>query len=162
MIFLAVGTQFPFDRLVRAVDDCLDAGIIEEEIFGQIGNSSYKPRNFSYTDFLDKKEFDQSLINASGVIGHAGIGIIKTALDNEKPLLVMPRLRIYHEVVHDHQVEIAKKFEMLGHILAAYTEQELSVKAQELKHFIPNKREAQVKAVVKRISDFLRQTNGTI
>ena len=28
MIFLAVGTQFPFDRLVKALDDYLDAGLV--------------------------------------------------------------------------------------------------------------------------------------
>lgn len=159
MIFLAVGTQFPFDRLVKALDECLENGILDEEIFGQIGETSYRPRNFKSTAFLNKKEFDQTLMNASRVIGHAGIGIMRTALDNNKPLLVMPRLRKYHEVVHDHQVAIARKFEKLGHILVAYTEQELSVKAQELKDFVPNKREVQIDAVVRRISEFLQYNN---
>ena len=72
----------------------------------------------------------------------------------------MPRLRKYHEVVHDHQVAIARKFEYLGHILVAYQEQELSAKAQELKNFVPKKRMAQVDSVVQRISDFLKQNNG--
>ena len=98
-------------------------------------------------------------MKASRVIGHAGIGIIRTALENNKPLLVMPRLKKYHEVVHDHQVEIARKFEKLGHILVAYSEQELSVKAQELKYFIPSKREVQIGSVVRRISEFLKQNN---
>ena len=159
MIFLAVGTQFPFDRLVKALDDCLDTGIIDEEIFGQIGETTYKPRNFKAIDFLEKKEFDKTLTEASRVIGHAGIGIIRTAMENDKPLLVMPRLRKYHEVVHDHQVEIARKFEKLGHILVAYSEQELSAKAQELKCFVPNKREVQIDSVVRRISEFLQQNN---
>ena len=55
MIFLAVGTQFPFDRLVKALDDCLDTGIIDEEIFGQIGETSYKPRNFRSSSFFREK-----------------------------------------------------------------------------------------------------------
>jgi UDP-N-acetylglucosamine transferase subunit ALG13 len=160
MIFLAVGTQFPFDRLVKAIDNCLEAGIIEEEIFGQIGKSSYEPRNFKSISFLEKKEFDQTLIESSGVIGHAGIGIIRTALDNNKPLLVMPRLKKYHEVVHDHQVEIARKFEELGHILVAYKEEDLFTKTQQLKGFIPQKRKTQVEAVVSRITEFLKQNNG--
>ncbi len=159
MIFLAVGTQFPFDRLVKALDECLDTGIIDEEIFGQIGETSYKPRNFKSIDFLSKKDFDTALMESSRVIGHAGIGIIRTALENNKPLLVMPRLRRYHEVVHDHQVEIARKFEKLGHILVAYSEQEFAAKAQELKGFVPNKREVHVDSVVRRISEFLQQNN---
>lgn len=71
----------------------------------------------------------------------------------------MPRLKKYHEVVHDHQVEIARKFEKLGHILVAYSEQELSAKAQELKRFVPNRREVQIDSVVRRISEFLQQNN---
>ena len=159
MIFLAVGTQFPFDRLVKALDECLDAGVIDEEIFAQIGETSYQPRNFKSTAFLNKNEFDDNLKHASKVIGHAGIGIIRTALENDKPLLVMPRLEKYHEVVHDHQVDIAKKFEKQGHILVAYSEDELSEKLQELKTFVPNKREVHVGSVVRRISDFLKKNN---
>ena len=156
MIFLAVGTQFPFDRLVKTLDDFLDANLIEEEIFGQIGETSYKPRNFESTAFLEKKDFDETFKRATGVIGHAGIGIIRTALENNKPLLVMPRLRKFHEVVHDHQVAFAMKFEELGHVLAAYKEQDLPEKLKELKNFVPKKRETQVEAVVQKISEFLQ------
>ena len=159
MIFLAVGTQFPFDRLVKALDDCLAHGVIDEEIFGQIGETSYQPRNFKSIAFLEKKEFDRTLMKATKVIGHAGIGVIRTAMENDKPLLVMPRLKKYREVVHDHQVEIARKFEKHGHILVAYSESELCEKAQELKYFKPSKREPQIDAVVRRISDFLQQNN---
>lgn len=160
MIFLAVGTQFPFDRLVKTLDEYLEAGIINEEIFGQIGETSYVPRNFKSVAFLEKNKFDEMLINASGVIGHAGIGIMQTSLENNKPLLVMPRLKKYHEVVHDHQVEIAKKFEEHGYILVAYKEEDLSEKIREMKDFVPRKRQTQVEAVVNRISEFLKQNNG--
>jgi UDP-N-acetylglucosamine transferase subunit ALG13 len=79
------------------------------------------------------------------------------ALDYDKPLLVMPRRRKYGEVVNDHQVAIAQKFEELGHVLVAYKEEDLPERAKELKHFVPRKRETQVEAVVERISNFLRQ-----
>lgn len=36
IILLTVGTQFSFDRLVKAVDDALDNGLVDEEIFAQI------------------------------------------------------------------------------------------------------------------------------
>ena len=160
MIFLTVGTQFPFDRLIKAIDSIIGKGLINEEIFGQIGQTLYEPHNFKAVKYLDKKEFDGYLKEASGIIGHAGMGTIRIALDYDKPLLVMPRLRRYHEVVHDHQVEIARKFEELGYILVAYQEQELPLKALELKHFVPQKRQAQVESVIKRISEFLQQNNG--
>jgi UDP-N-acetylglucosamine transferase subunit ALG13 len=157
MIFLTVGTQFPFDRLVKAVDDVLGKRLIDEEIFAQIGETSYKPHNFESVASLEKKVFDERLKEASEIIGHAGMGTIRMALDHDKPLLVMPRRRKYGEVVNDHQVAIAQKFEELGHVLVAYQEEDLPERAKELKHFVPRKRETQVEAVVERISNFLRQ-----
>jgi UDP-N-acetylglucosamine transferase subunit ALG13 len=155
MIFLTVGTQFPFDRLVKAVDEVVTAGLIREKIFAQIGNSSYRPRNFEVATTLKKELFDKHLSQANSVISHAGVGTIAMALDNKKPLLVMPRLRKYGEVVHDHQVEIARKFEELGYLLVAYSVEELPEKIEQLKSFVPRPRKSQAKAVANRIRRFL-------
>ena len=156
MIFLTVGTQFPFDRLVKAVDEAFDNGLFDEEIFAQIGQTSYKPRNFGYKVSLEKNLFDEHVRKASSVISHAGVGTITLTLDNNKPLLVMPRLKTYGEVVNDHQVAIAQKFEELGHILVAYQEEHLPKKIIELKTFIPRKRHIQTEAIADRIAKFLQ------
>jgi beta-1,4-N-acetylglucosaminyltransferase len=158
MIFLTVGTQFPFDRLVKAVDEAIDQGLIEEDVWAQIGQSLYKPHNFVKTvDFLEKNIFDQWMQNASKVISHAGIGSITPALGDGKPLLVMPRLRKYGEVVNNHQVEIIRKFEESGYLLAAYDVTELPGKIEALKSFKPQKRDTQAQKVAERISIFLEQ-----
>ena len=65
MVFLIGGTQFPFDRLVLAIDDIFDKSLIEEEIFAQIGESSYRPRNFESVASLGKKAFDEAVIYCS-------------------------------------------------------------------------------------------------
>ena len=155
MIFLTVGTQFPFDRLVRFVDEAISQNRFEEEIFAQIGDSSYRPHNFKYVESLEKSEFDSWMQRASGIISHAGIGTLKMALDSEKPLLVMPRLKKYGEVVNDHQVAIARKFEELGHILVAYDIEDLRDSIRKLKNFVPRKRKASPHAVADRIRRFL-------
>lgn len=155
MIFLTVGTQFPFDRLVKAVDDAFNEGLVDEEIFAQIGETSYKPHNFESVVSLEKKAFDERLKEASSVIGHAGTGTITMALDNTKPLLVMPRLKKYGEVVNDHQVAIAKKFSELGHILAVYDAKELPDGIRKLKNFVPKERKANPEVVADRIRCFL-------
>lgn len=157
MIFLTVGTQFPFDRLVRSVDEVVGRNSFGEEIIGQIGNSSYRPHNFEAVSFLRKNLFDKHIFEASCIISHAGIGTITMALDNEKPLLVMPRLKQYDEVVNNHQVAIARKFEELGHILVAYQEEDLPGKIEQLRTFVPFKRKAQPQALVKRIAMFLNE-----
>jgi UDP-N-acetylglucosamine transferase subunit ALG13 len=155
MILLTVGTQFPFDRLVKAIDEAAGQNLFEEEIWAQVGQSSYQPRNFKSVKFLEKHLFEQWAQKASKVISHAGMGTITMAMENEKPLLVMPRLKKHGEVVNDHQVAIAKKFEELGHILAAYEPSDLQEKIVALKNFVPRRRKPQADVVTKRILKFL-------
>lgn len=155
MIFLTVGTQFPFDRLVRAVDDLAGRGAISEEVFAQIGDSTYKPRNFEAATSLDKHVFDRRFIEASAVISHAGMGTIAMSLDHGKSLLAMPRCHKYGEVVNDHQVMLATRFAAFGHILVARDETELPLKIEELKGFTPQPRHVNPEAVIQRISLFL-------
>lgn len=157
MIFLTVGTQFPFDRLVKAVDYAFSEGLIQEEVFAQVGASAYRPRNFESVPRLDTNMFDKLLKKASSMIGHAGIGTIATALHNHKPLLVMPRLKKYDAVVNDHQLAIAKRFEQMGHILVAYEVEELPGKIARLSTFVPQRREVRTKQVADRISRFLTE-----
>jgi len=155
MIFLTVGTQFPFDRLVKSVDQAFDGRLINEEIFAQIGETSYKPLNFESVVSLKKNVFDKRMREASSIISHAGMGTITMALKNHKPLLVMPRLKRYREHVNDHQVATARKFEELGHILAVYDAKDLPNGIRKLKNFVPRERKANPEAVADRIRLFL-------
>jgi UDP-N-acetylglucosamine transferase subunit ALG13 len=155
MIFLTVGTQFPFDRLVKAVDNAFDEGSVDEEVFAQVGETSYKPRNFELVAFLEKNVFDRYLKKASALISHAGIGTILMALEHEKPLLVMPRLKKYGEVVNNHQVALTRKFGELGHVLVAYDVEDLPDGIRKLKSFVPRERKANPDAVANRIHHFL-------
>lgn len=157
MIFLTVGTQFPFDRLVKAVDEAAGSNGFDEQVFAQIGMSSYHPKHFEAVPSLEKAEFDEYLRSADGVVSHAGIGTITMALDHNKPLLVMPRLAKYDDVVNDHQLALAQKFEQLGHLLLARCPEEVADKLGQLKSFVPAARQAQPEAAAGRISTFLRQ-----
>jgi len=155
MIFLAVGTQFGFDRLVKAVDEAVEQGVIKEQVFAQIGPGRYTPRNMEYVVSLDKEAFDAKFSECTAMISHAGIGNIALAMNARKPLLAMPRRSQYGEVVNDHQVHTARKFEQLGHILAAYEADELPVKIDLLKTFVPKPRIPNRQGVIDRIQRFL-------
>jgi UDP-N-acetylglucosamine transferase subunit ALG13 len=155
MIFLTVGTQFPFDRLVKAVDKAWRDVLADEEIFAQIGESSYEPVNFRATQRMDSELFEEYIHNCSAIISHSGMGTIEAALVNEKPMLVMPRLKKFGEVVNDHQAAIAKRFESEGYLLAAYDENDIRKKLIELKTFVPKKRINSSDGVINRISQFL-------
>jgi beta-1,4-N-acetylglucosaminyltransferase len=156
MIFLTVGTQFGFDRLVKAVDDAIGSGeIVDVEVFAQIGGGGYEPVNMQFVRMLDKGAFDEKVCQADALIGHSGIGTIVMAMEKDKPLLVMPRRKKYGELVNEHQLGTAKKFEQLGHIMAVYEEDELAVKISELKSFRPSPRKADPQRVCDRIKGFL-------
>jgi len=155
MIFLTVGTQFPFDRLVRAIDELFDQGLLYEPVLAQIGGGTYQPRNFEAVASLDRRAFECQFQKSSAIIGHAGTGTITMALDRGKPLLVMPRRKKYREHVNDHQVELAARFEALGHILVARDETDLPPKMAELKSFTPAPRRTNPDMVARRIVHFL-------
>jgi beta-1,4-N-acetylglucosaminyltransferase len=157
MIFLTVGTQFPFDRLVMTVDALLEKKIVSELVFGQIGETEYKPRNFEYTASMEKQFFDDMVGKSSAIISHAGVGTITIAMETGKPLLVMPRLSRYGEVVNDHQMLIAERFEKSGLLMAAYSEEELVDLLPKLATFRPLTRQNQLAAVVGRVTSFLKE-----
>ncbi len=157
MIFLTVGTQFPFDRLVKAVDEVAGINGFDEQIVAQIGDSSYCPENFEAAPSVEKAVFDQHFNEADSIISHAGMGTITMALDHRKPLLVMPRLKKYGEVVNDHQLAIANKFEQLGYLLVAYGAEDVPVKMKQLKSFVPQERQPCADIVAARISMFLNE-----
>lgn len=155
MFFLTVGTSFPFNRLVVAVDEALSVMRQDIEIFAQIGKSGYKPKNFEYVDLLSKEDFDLYFKKADAIIAHAGMGSISMALDLMKPILVMPRLKRKNEIINDHQLVTAKKFEKMGHILSVYDEKKISTKIESLRLFKPEKRISMADVVANRIKTFL-------
>jgi len=160
MIFLTVGTQFPFDRLVKTIDQLLNDGVMYDEVFVQIGETAYRPRNFEAVVSLDKTAFDERFCGAAAIISHAGMGAITMALDHGKPLVVMPRRRKYKEVVNNHQDELAERFEALGHILLARDETQLRSKIEQLRSFVPQPRQADPETVARKICHFLEVLQG--
>jgi len=124
MIFLTVGTQLPFDRLVEFVDTwCSDHK--DKIVFGQIGPAKYLPRNFEYVDFMSSSEMAEVFQRAELVIAHAGMGTVLTALKERKPLVLVPRLASLSEHRNDHQLATARWLQTKLSIPVAYDRDEL-------------------------------------
>lgn len=127
MIFVTVGGQLPFDRLIRCVD-CWAAGAPGVDVLAQIGDGDYEPQHLRWERSLPPAQFREVFQSAEGVIGHAGIGTILMALELEKCLLVFPRRADRGEHRSDHQLGTARYFQEQGHVLAAFSEDELTEK----------------------------------
>lgn len=124
MIFVIVGTQEPFDRLIQHMDEW--SGLTGySEIVAQIANASFIPKNFECFDFLPAKEFNALFNKADLVVSHAGMGSIITALQYSKPIIVLPRLAKYKEHRNDHQLATAISFSKLGYVKSVYDKNEL-------------------------------------
>lgn len=131
MIFVTVGAQMPFDRMVRAVDEWAAAGG-RRDVFAQIGPTEWRPRHVEWTGFLDPDQFRERVKGARVLVAHAGMGSILTALEAGKPILVMPRRGDLKETRNDHQVATAKQFLALGRVSVAMDETELPARLDEL------------------------------
>ena len=107
VIFVTVGTQLAFDRLITSVDAWAEKnpGV---EIFAQIGPSSVKPRNFRYESFVSPAQANELFRSAELIVSHAGMGSILTALKYKKPILVMPRKASLGEHRNEHQLATAR------------------------------------------------------
>lgn len=124
MIFITIGTQEPFDRLVKAMDE-IALAFPNQEFIAQISNTLYKAKNLKTKTFLEPSEFNKLFEEAELIVSHAGMGTIITALQFGKPIIVMPRKSNLGEHRNDHQMATAKKMDNLGYIHVAYDELEL-------------------------------------
>lgn len=118
MIFVTVGTQGPFDRMVDAVDQWAGARG-REDVFAQIGSGA-EPQHMQWARDLAPDEFSQRLERADAVVAHAGMGTILTALSLGKPVLVMPRLARLGEHRNEHQTATTERFLDMGRIAAVW------------------------------------------
>jgi UDP-N-acetylglucosamine transferase subunit ALG13 len=126
MIFVTIGTQEPFDRLIKAVDEL--APLLNDQIIVQANKTNYSIKNMQLLDFVSPKDFNYYFNQAKLIISHAGMGTIISALTQEKPIIVMPRLMKYNEHRSEHQLATAKRLDDLGYIRVAYDEQDLKNK----------------------------------
>jgi UDP-N-acetylglucosamine transferase subunit ALG13 len=119
MIFVTVGTQGPFDRLIMAMDE-LALSIPHIPIVAQIAESSYTVRNMKNFRFINAVEMEHYFNSADLIVSHAGMGTIISAFERKKPIIIFPKLAKFGEHRNDHQLATAKRLESLNYLHAAY------------------------------------------
>jgi UDP-N-acetylglucosamine transferase subunit ALG13 len=124
VIFVTVGAQMPFDRLVLAVD-LWARGRGRHDVYAQIGDAGATPTHIAWTRFLEPPEFERRVRECHAIVAHAGMGSILTALEHEKPILVMPRRGALRETRNDHQVDTAERLAATGKVHVAMDEHAL-------------------------------------
>ena len=118
MIFVTIGTQLPFDRLIKIIDEL--APQLHEEVVAQVYQCGFIPKNIKTVDFLAPDEFNTLFIS------HAGMGTILSALQKDKPIIVFPRIAALGEHRNEHQLATARKFKEMETVNVAMNEDELT------------------------------------
>lgn len=161
MIFITLGSQkFQFNRLLKAVDELVEKGTIQEEIFAQIGYSDYKPKNYEYKVFLDRDEFAKMMEKSDIVVTHGGTGAIIGAVKKGKKVIAVPRLARFGEYVDDHQLQLIEQFEKLKLICPCRKLENLSDALSVAKNTQYRKYASNTKRIIENIEQFIEKEFG--
>ena len=155
MIFVTVGNWHKgYDRLVEAVDNLIEKGIIQEEVLVQIGNGTYRPQKAEWFEYCSPEQCEEYVLKSRVVISHAGMGTVSLAVRLGKPIIVVPRKKKLGEIYDDHQFCTARQLAQENKALVAYDIQEIPERLQEADSFIPAKTETSSE-LVKAIEEYL-------
>ena len=122
MIFVTVGThEQQFNRLIKKIDELKEKNIIKDDVYIQIGYSTYEPKYCQYKKLLSYDEMNDMYHKADIIITHGGPASFMKALELKKIPIVVPRQEKFDEHVNDHQVEFVKLVEeRFGNIIGIY------------------------------------------
>jgi len=123
MIFMAVGTQFPFNRLVRYMDEWAEQN--KETVIAQIGDGNYTPKHMQFARFMDGEKYNNNIQQAAVFVSHAGMGNIISAKELGTPIIVINRQFKLGEHRNDHQADGLKWMGKLDGVYAATSQDEL-------------------------------------
>jgi len=125
MIFVSVGSMFPFDRLVRMMDEWTE-GHQGEEVFAQIGGGNYQPKHMRWQRIISPNEYKQVARSCELIVAHAGTGSVFTASEFFIPIVLIPRRAANKEHTTDHQVDTARWLEGRQGIFVVWSEENLA------------------------------------
>ena len=125
VIFVTVGSQMPFDRLVTGMDDWATLHS-DHTVTAQIGESSYRPKAMAAVKTLPPAQFVQRLREADVVVAHAGMGSVISAAEHGKSMVLLPRQGALRETRNDHQVATVKWLSAKEGIFVAQDESQLA------------------------------------
>lgn len=156
MILATVGTQLPFDRFIRIVDEV--APSLSMPVFAQTGRGAYVPRNIEWKTVIPPIEFDALVERTSLIVSHAGIGTVVMAQRYLKPVILFPRRAALGEHRNDHQVATVGALEGRPGMYIARTAEELTALLhRQLDPPLPRVDNPERERLHHAVADFIRQ-----
>lgn len=136
MIFVTVGTQLAFPRLIAAMETY--ATLSQEQVVAQVGPDRIAALNLERHVHLRPAHYVQLMTDARAVVAHAGIGTILSAQTYRRPLVVLPRRHARGEHRNDHQMATAAALEGRPGLRIAWEAHEIApILAEKLEPMAP-------------------------
>lgn len=158
MIFVTLGSQkFQFNRLLKAVDELIEKGEMQDEVFAQTGYSDYEPVRYQFKQFLDRNEFAEKTGKADIVITHGGTGAIIGAVKQRKKVIAVPRRAMYGEHVDDHQLQLVEQFKELNLILECDDCEQLGDALKQIRNMEFNVYESNTQVFITHIMNYIAE-----
>jgi beta-1,4-N-acetylglucosaminyltransferase len=159
LIFVTVGMHTKgFDRLLKTMDEI--AATSGEEVVMQIGHTSFRPQNAKWFDFTDEEGIKEWCKKARVVVTQPAMSIID-AQEQGTPVIAVPRLKKYGEVIDDHQLYFARELERQGKVIAIYDVEKLAEALQKVDSTAPHlTRDKRLVSAVKKYIVQLERNSG--
>lgn len=161
MILVLLGTQNnSFHRLLEEIEKNIENGNITEEVVVQAGYTKFEPstkkQKIEIFNTVPKEDLDKLIEKANIVISHGGVGSMITANQKGKKVIAVPRYKMYHEHVNDHQLKTIEMFGKRNYVIATKNVQDLEQALKDVKDFIPVVYEKDERSkVIQIIEDFI-------
>lgn len=156
MILVLLGTQNnSFHRLLEEIQKNIDNGNIKEEVVVQKGYTKFESENMTMYTQLPVDELKKLIDKADLVITHGGVGSIIAAIEKNKKVIAVPRLKEYKEHVNDHQLDIIKSFDDAGYIIGLNSVEKLGEALKKVKEFEPKQYVKNTGSILKIVEDFI-------
>lgn len=123
LIFVTVGTQHPFPRLISGINDL--APSLGEQIIAQVCADVSTYPALDVRKSMSPVEYEAIFLRARLIVGHAGIGTVLSAKRFRKPLIVLPRSHKLGEDVNEHQFATARRINSVPGVYVIWKETEL-------------------------------------
>jgi UDP-N-acetylglucosamine transferase subunit ALG13 len=137
VIFVTVGSMFPFDRMISMMDDWALQNP-RQQVLAQIGGGKYEPKYMRWNRILAPNAYKQTVQSSQLIVAHAGTGSVFTACTFCKPIVLVPRRAAEKEHTTDHQLDTARWLENKPGIFVAWSEDDLGQALERAENSVGN------------------------
>jgi len=121
MIYVALGThERPFYRLVKEIERLIKEKKIKEKFIIQLGFTDYFVNGAECYKYLKVNDLEKYVNKCSVMITHGGLGSIMSGIEAGKPVIAVPRRKMFNEHTDDHQLQIVKEAKKYGVVISIH------------------------------------------